>query len=239
LKEEDRNEEGIRNLLDYWPSWADDPAPDFPTSENTSEVDALRECISSYVLSDDDDFPNGTDSEYFAVLAVRKIADAIRWLRPAENDQFRGVPRDLQQDARAAGFISERLQDFSLAGACAIEAMDAVCEAEQLRTIDLIAHGVDQLRAELLRKNAEIDAMAEVKAKERVSVAASKAAIMRHAENRAMKAQVFEWCDENLIQYRSMDAAAEAIAWKLVPAAFRTVRNWIGEWRKVQSARIA
>ena len=42
---EARNERWDARVLDNWPSEADDPPPDIPTSENTSEVDALKECI--------------------------------------------------------------------------------------------------------------------------------------------------------------------------------------------------
>jgi hypothetical protein len=65
---------------------------------------------------------------------------------------------------------------------------------------------------------------------------AKSAALVRHAENHAMKAQVFEWLDENMSRYRSMDAAAEAMAGKLVPVTFRTVRAWVSEWKKQRSA---
>jgi hypothetical protein len=58
------------------------------------------------------------------------------------------------------------------------------------------------------------------------------AANARHAENRSMKKQVWEWYEANEQNYRSMDAAAEAIADKLVPVTFRTARGWIGECRK-------
>ncbi|MET3459787.1 hypothetical protein [Variovorax atrisoli] len=57
-----------------------------------------------------------------------------------------------------------------------------------------------------------------------------------HAENRAMKALVMTWCDSNMGQFKSMDAAAEAVAGKLVPVKFRTARQWIGDWRKLRSA---
>lgn len=57
----------------------------------------------------------------------------------------------------------------------------------------------------------------------------------RHAENRALKAEVFAWCDAHMQEFRSMDSAAEAVAGKLVPVKFRTAREWIGEWRKLRS----
>jgi len=57
----------------------------------------------------------------------------------------------------------------------------------------------------------------------------------RHAENRAMKANVLAWCDQNIEKYKSLDKAAEAIAGKEVPVSFRTVRAWIGEWKKLRA----
>lgn len=61
-------------------------------------------------------------------------------------------------------------------------------------------------------------------------------AIKRHAENHAMKADVFSWLDANMATCKSMDAAAEKIAGKIAPIAFRTARRWVGEWKKLRSA---
>ena len=60
----------------------------------------------------------------------------------------------------------------------------------------------------------------------------------RHAENRAMKAEVFEWLDSNFAK-QSMDAAASEIAGKVVPVAWRTARDWVADWKKVRSAGTA
>lgn len=60
-------------------------------------------------------------------------------------------------------------------------------------------------------------------------------ALKRHAENHSMKAEAFTWLDENMQNFRSMDKAAEAIANKVVPIAFRTARQWVGEWKKTRS----
>ena len=49
----------------------------------------------------------------------------------------------------------------------------------------------------------------------------------RHTENRAMKAYALEWYAANADKVRSKDAAAEAIAGKVVPVTFRTVRDWL------------
>jgi hypothetical protein len=53
-----------------------------------------------------------------------------------------------------------------------------------------------------------------------------------HAENRALKRIVFEWCDLNMKNFKSMDSAATAIAGKIVPVVFRTARSWISDWKK-------
>ena len=48
---------------------------------------------------------------------------------------------------------------------------------------------------------------------------------------------MFAWCETHLHEYPSMDAAAEAVAGKLVPVAFRTARSWIGEYRSTGAVR--
>lgn len=59
----------------------------------------------------------------------------------------------------------------------------------------------------------------------------------RHAETRAMKADVFQWLDANKMpDHRSMDSVAEAIAGKIVPIKFRTAHDWVSEWKKLRSA---
>jgi len=55
-----------------------------------------------------------------------------------------------------------------------------------------------------------------------------------HFENRAMKAEVFTWLDFNRQKFKSMDATAQAIT-REQPIAFRTARDWVGEWKKVRS----
>jgi len=65
---------------------------------------------------------------------------------------------------------------------------------------------------------------------------ARSAAAARHSENRSMKQSVFSWCDSNMASARSMDAAASQVAGVVVPVAWRTVREWMTEWKKLRSA---
>lgn len=60
-----------------------------------------------------------------------------------------------------------------------------------------------------------------------VTTLAKMGADARHRENRDMKTQVLEWYRANAATVGSKDAAAEAIAGKLVPVKFRTVRDWL------------
>ncbi len=65
---------------------------------------------------------------------------------------------------------------------------------------------------------------------------AKKGADITHIENRAAKAQVFEWLDKNFNKSKSMDDFALDLAGKLVPYKFRTVRDWLTEWNRLRSA---
>lgn len=49
----------------------------------------------------------------------------------------------------------------------------------------------------------------------------------RHTENRALKADAIRHYLAHRTEFKSKDAAAEAIARKVVPASFRTVREWL------------
>lgn len=71
---------------------------------------------------------------------------------------------------------------------------------------------------------------------EHQKISTRKGAEIRHSENRAMKQDVYAWLDSNMKNYKSMDAAATAVAGKVAPIAWRTARDWVGEWRRVRSA---
>jgi len=72
-----------------------------------------------------------------------------------------------------------------------------------------------------------------------VSENARAAANIRHVENRAMKADIFAWLDANMTVEMSMDKATDQMMEaKLVPVTSRTIRGWVGEWKKLRPARI-
>lgn len=248
LPEDSRDEIGIRYLLDNWPADVDDERPFIPSSDNTTELDALKSCIDEYFLEDDEEFPNGQQHEYFATLALWLVIDAVTWMRRIGKTDSENKLLELLVGSEATSFLREPLSvetGHALAGGCAIQAMEAVCWAEHLKATQGYQREIDSLRLGLIKANktaatateafnsikAATHDLAEQKAKEKISLAASKAAIARHTENHAMKAQVFEWCNDNLGAYQSLDSATDAIV-KLVPVAWRTVRKWLTDYRK-------
>lgn len=64
---------------------------------------------------------------------------------------------------------------------------------------------------------------------------AKAAAQARHRETRNMKLEVFDWLDAHMTEFKSMDAAAQAIV-KQQPIVFRTACDWVGDWKKLRSA---
>lgn len=127
------------------------------------------------------------------------------------------------------------VQDFS-AVAVLVWLDDALiadfCDGRGLH--DVVA-GIEKLRPHLdipVNAFAVIDA---VRAKARTD-SAKVGAMARHAENHAMKQEVFAWLDEHFPECRSMDAAATAIAGKVAPIAWRTARDWVAQWKKLRPA---
>lgn len=86
--------------------------------------------------------------------------------------------------------------------------------------------------AKLERESAMVNSVSAVSAAR--TAFAKAAAQARHSENRSMKADVFKWLDAHMADFRSMDAAAQAIT-RQQPIAFRTARDWTGEWKKLRS----
>lgn len=225
------------SLLDGWPVEAEDVKPPLRDRYNTVATTALKACIDGFDVSNDPACPNASEADYFAVLALWKLQDAVRWCERS--------PGQVVYSAEAAAFlakfpdhVSGRVARtvLSLAGGYAIEAMDAVCHAEGMGIVNAFRFSTDGLKRELTEAEKSTEARAEEIVKRRKSVDASTAAIASHAENRQIKATVFEWCEKHRNEYDSNAAAAEVIAGrgKLVPMTFKTVEKWIGEWKRSQ-----
>jgi len=129
------------------------------------------------------------------------------------------IPFDLKWGVSKNADI-KNLDPFSLIeiGVRAADAMNAIHEARHRISIDLMPED------KLAKKVSEV-----------ISDQAKKNAGLAHVEHRAMKSSVFDWCEKNLSNFKSMDQAAQAIAGVEVPVAFTTARSWIREWKKQNS----
>jgi hypothetical protein len=59
----------------------------------------------------------------------------------------------------------------------------------------------------------------------------------RQKENRAIRKEVFDWCDKKMHEYDSMNKAALALHdANLVPVEQKTLRNWMTQWKRERSA---
>lgn len=196
-----------RFLKEELPGYAgSDDYLDYSDEDSTSEVEALKGAIDLYDISDKE-FKNAEQYEYFAVLALWLVSDSIEWFG-----------RD---------YGSSRL---ALAAESSIKAMDAVCHAELLQS-------VDKYKNRLNETNKEINKLAEQKATERRSENARKAAVKRHEETKALKQDALNYYVEHEDEFSSIEDAASKIAGKIVPLKHRTVAGYISEFKKLQSAR--
>lgn len=94
----------------------------------------------------------------------------------------------------------------------------------------------DALATEQLARASMEREAAEQKNRNGASDFAMLGANAKNAENRAMKKQAFDWCDENMENFNSIDSAAEHVSAKILPVKFRTAQKYISSWRKIQRA---
>ena len=167
-----------------------------------------------------------------AIIEVLEVVVSVTGLGNA-SDQFAEIINDLrkiEQDRAKRVF-------------------EAFCENELPDDVDLENSDYDDQAAAVLigqrRKRLHtaiktdldyrsIGAFIEIVNQENVRATQAARAHKRHEESRARKQLVFHWCDENMNRFTSMDEAAFDIAETFVPQKFRTVREWMTEWRKLR-----
>ena len=193
LPYEYRNESGICDLLDAWPSERGNPCPYFSSQDNTSELTALKECIGGYSLDDDADFPKGSEFEYFAALAWWLVGECLIALPLKRTNDFSTLSI-AQQTRIEFKEVNDKFCEsvspgilIARAGEKALEAMDAICYAEHLHAIEEQTEELAKLRIDLHQASKNSDTIAEEKSKKKISLAASKAAIKRHEKSAELK----------------------------------------------------
>jgi hypothetical protein len=126
----------------FWSSKSnqDDVELSIPTAETTSEVDAFKVCIDWWDNISGDGLPDEKPYELFAVLSLWLLADAMKWLgldSVDENIDQAMAALDAAMRQMGVKTVATNI-NMSLAGGCALNAMDAVCYAEHLKEITKI-----------------------------------------------------------------------------------------------------
>jgi hypothetical protein len=177
--------------------------------DDLSEVEALRMSVESGLRAGEPGEPSDSPARCAAVLALMFVARCIETLECPEEDL--GTADE--------GPVAARL----------IPAADDALNAALAVGLALMYENHSWLEREL---EIELDERVANFSKER----ASRAAQRKHQKNRDAKERVFEWCDNNMSRFKSMDDAAMDIAETFIPQKFRAVRDWMTEWKKLRSA---
>ena len=216
-------------------SAGDDEYLDFPNKENTTELEALKLCIDNDWQLGYEDFQDPQPEELFAVLTLWYIGDCLTWLKRNSNKQRGGSSELVQESGLGQLYVKPEI-NLSLASKEALMAMEAVCYAEQLSALARRDARYHKLRSKYGRDRRRVEELVEQKLAAKRSEVAKKAAAKRHEEHAILREEVIRYFEENETKFRSVEAAARAIAGVIVPITHRTVVDWIRAHKKQRSA---
>jgi len=162
---------GKRQFADY--------VPINTMGDGPNDVEILKDGINWYVLGDDEEFPDGEESEYFAVLALSYLAEALDWLAGHKDGRV----------TEGNDFYS-----MSMAGEFALRAMDAISHGEQSVNALYYSTKFSEAQRNLQNTIIRVNEIAAKQAQEKISIRASKNAIKGHAiRNEAREFAKREW----------------------------------------------
>lgn len=187
-----------------------------PERHERSDATWLDACIDYYDLATDLESGSSRDYEYFAVLALWKVADAVLALYPAVD----GHTASLSVVAEPSAF------QIAAAAGSALAAMEAVCIGERRQ---LVGHLTSVWRKHAGQFGSAPVASTDEQVRQKISIQARKAAIRKHADDYAMRARAIELYKTR--RYPSVEAAAQAIAPQVCKSP-RTVARWLYDERK-------
>lgn len=214
LDYEDRTEAGLRLFIEHYSYRMSPSELYYPNEENTSPLAALEAVLEQFDL-DDESLPGAKPFEYLAVLALQEIGYAVR----SYKDDL-DLPEILREDVpmiRMSG-ISKAMPDI----------VEIVCRAEALRDME-------RREADLIRNfDNSLPARADELAKTKVSLAAKKAASIRHRSmNEKKEAALSDW-EANKASYHSRADYVRINAKRLGIEKERTLYTWIAEFEKTK-----
>jgi hypothetical protein len=164
LHPDERNEATLRDLAEYRPHTIGASEFDFASEENTGQLEALENGMELFDL-DDMDLPGAAPYEYVAVLGIVLIGQAIRYYLDDSIDW----PGALQDDQHII-----RLESLSNS---VVDIVEVVCRAEELKNQHMAARRYSRL---LRDSEKNLPSMAEQITKQKISIAATRAAQARH-----------------------------------------------------------
>lgn len=205
---------------------------DIATSENTSLIDALNECFSIWDDIGGEEFVNGKKYEYFAVLAMWLLVEAMIWLDVDFKKNYSRLIANHPDNVGYHEFIVRLIHHYKgrkniqFAAKYAMDATEAICYAEQIFEIQKIQNDLGlKLEIELEKKD-----------RKRKSMASEKLNIARHkVRNNALELVTNEWA-KNPSQFNSAEKAGNYFCEWLKSNDFsfepRTVTSWLRDYAK-------
>ncbi len=236
LPKNQHSADGVSALLDEWPDDAGVPVPYFPDSHNTSDFQALLDCIDIQQLNEWSSNEGWEEAHYYAVLCLYKVGECIRSAsRLGDTQEADQAVAELLSAVTGEKDWPRSISDQRILKHLT-EAVEAVCWAERQQDYAKLVLTIEQLGGEKAAAEHLIDAKVQEGMSAHMSKLSARAARVRHGENRAMKAQIWEWCETNLADYDGAESAAEALVYviKLVPLKYRAVYDHIRQWKKQQ-----
>lgn len=143
-------------------------------------------------------------------------------------EQRRAITRNSMEQARQLLSVLSNTDLINFAALCFAQYHDTHRQAIKTKERSL---SVTKSFASLLDRVGN----REKSLKDRLKKARRKGAIVRHAETRQIKADVFVWLDSLTSEFKSTEAAARAIV-KQQPIAHDTARKYFKEWKNLRSA---
>lgn len=185
---------------------------------------AFKQCYKQYTLNDDPEFPDGSDYEYFAVLALWLVADAVDVLeyeRLELNEALtRLTPKENQLDTDNLTITDDmKINWLIMGGDFSMKAMEAVCYAEHLWEIAELQKQPDSL-------NSDFEKMIEARAIEKITYKKREAALKGHKRDHQQQADALEIYEKIKDDFNSINAAAKEIA-KTIHREPDTIAKWI------------
>jgi hypothetical protein len=208
---------------------------DIRTSENTSDLDALKEALGSFFDPTTVDVNDVKEYEYFAILALWLVGDYAKALKLALD--FKTMEYVKREPGTLDAFHTARL------GQSLIAAMEAVCYAERMGDVERIrkryddriheiqethkpvtAEDIDRIRAEIRQQIEEDSKARQVEHAKELNQA-------RHQGNNAIRKQVLDQWETNTTQFPSAEKAGahyvDVLAKQGIEREHRTVVGWI------------